>query len=103
MDYQQVRIMAEEAIAKVDDLLKREVGGDRDPLFWCELESITFDQSLCLPEDDHDDTRAEIAFKWGDSMGEKDGCVAIYDEAVISPDFLAGMVYAKILYEEKFL
>ena len=108
MNYENVRAMVNNAIELVDHRLSVDVTGIPDEDSWCQLDSLAFDQTFCGEDDDHDETVVAVHFHWGDPNtrcdnpnGMIDAEILLYDEDMVSPYFIAGQVYAKILEREK--
>lgn len=104
MDYQHVRNIVNKAVDIMDDRLAKDVTGVKDCIGWCSLDSLSFDQSLCGEENDHDETIVTVSFRWGDPIQRnRSGEISLYEEDMISPYFIAGMMHAYILREENLL
>jgi len=102
MDYQHVRNIVNKAVDIMDDRLAKDVTGVKDSIGWCTLDSLSFDQSLCGDENEHDETIVTVSFRWNDSVvKDRSGEISLYEEDMISPYFIAGMMFAHILKEEK--
>ena len=107
MNYEHVRKLVAEAVGIVEKRLESDFGEDA----WFQLEMLRFDQSLCDEDDEKDGTGVYVEFRWEDPMnhGRQDAAngwsdeVSLYEEDLVSPYWIAGLIYAKILMREKLI
>lgn len=102
MDFQKVRILVNKAIEIVDCVVRKNSG--EGILSYCQLDELAFDQSFCSEEDEGDMTTAIVRFSWKDDFtdeaGEDSSEIGIDDDNMHGAEFLAGMIYQKILEKD---
>ena len=104
MNYEHARKKVLKATRIVERRLENDFGGDA----WIQLETLKFDMSLC-DDDETDGAGFLVEFRWGDPMnhGKPDGAngwsdeILIFEEDLVSPYWIAGLMFAKILMREK--
>ena len=107
MNYEHVRELAAAAIEVVGERLEGDLGGLPVGDASCQLDELSFDQTFCEEDDEHDETQVTITFSWNDPNTKPDvwkDSILIFEEDVNKPEkvyWLAGMIYAKILVREK--
>ena len=101
MDYELVRLMVNKAVEIVDRRLRFDEGEDSN--CWCQLDHLEFDQALCDDGDDHDDSLVGVKVTYLTTDVHKecpngtDVGITLMEGDLISPSFIAGLLYAKIL------
>lgn len=109
MNYQKVRKLANKAVSIVDARLFRDAGKNDLGVGWCDLQELAFDATMCDKRDVEDNVLVTIRYRWRDVMNYKktpsgeDGDIMLEAKDLVSPEFVAGMLYADILRREKFL
>lgn len=101
MDYETVRLMVNKAVMIVDRRLCSDE--EEDANCWCQLDRLEFDQTFCEDRDDHDDSLVSIKVTYLTADVHKeypngtDVEITLMENDLISPSFIAGLLYAKIL------
>lgn len=101
MDYELVRLMVNKAVAIVDRRLCSDEGEDAN--CWCQLDRLEFDQTFCDDGDEHDDSLVSVKITYLTADVHKkcpngtDVEITLMEGDLISPSFIAGLLYAKIL------
>lgn len=103
MDYQEVRILVNKAIEIVDCVVRKNSTGGLSYCY-CQLDELAFDQSFCSEKDESDMSTAIVRFSWKDDftdeIGEDSSEIGVDDDNIQGAEFLAGMIYQKILEKD---